>query len=125
MARPSYAYTDLVPFYNYTVTVTNTGTTASDFSAIHYANTTTAGAPPYPIKWVVGFDRLPSIAPGASATLTIPVNIGSLLRYDTDGNGQLYAGKYEVALNNERSVVKQLTLKGEAVMVRAWPKEEK
>ena len=123
-AHPSYAYIDLVPFYNYTVTVTNTGKIASDYSAILYANTSTAGPAPYPVKWVVGFDRLPPIAPGASATLTIPVTIGSLLRYDTDGHGLLYPGKYDLALNNERTAVGQLTLTGKDVVVKAWPKEE-
>ena len=123
-AHPTYEYTDLVPFCTYTVTVKNTGKAASDYSAILYANTSTAGPAPYPAKWVVGFDRLKSIAPGASATLSIPITIGSLLRYDTTGRGLLYPGGYDLSLNNERSGVSHLTLKGQEVEIRSWPKEE-
>ena len=56
--------------------------------------------------------------------MTILVTISSLLRYDTDGQGLLYLGKYDLALNNERSAVTQLTLIGRDVVIRTWPKKE-
>ncbi|KAK4694737.1 xylan 1,4-beta-xylosidase, partial [Lecanoromycetidae sp. Uapishka_2] len=123
-AHPGYAYTDLVPFFNYTVIVTNTGTTPSDYTATLFANTSTSGPSPYPNKWVVGFERLPSIAPGASATLTIPVSVGSMARYAESGDAILYPGMFELALNNERDAVLQVTLTGDEMVLIHWPKGE-
>lgn len=122
--HPRYTYVDLAPILNYTVTVTNTGSVASDYSAILFANTTNAGPVPYPNKWVVGFERMASIAPGASATLIIPVSIDSMARYDVDGNMILYPGDYELALNNERDAVMGVTLTGREEVLMQWPKEE-
>lgn len=122
--HPSYAFTDLMPFFNYTVTVTNTGTVSSDYSAILFANTTNAGPSPYPNKWVVGFERLASIAPGASSTLTIPVSIGSMARYAENGDAVLYPGSYQLALNNEGDAVTQVTLTGSEAVLTHWPEWE-
>jgi beta-D-xylosidase 4 len=122
--HPAYPYIELMPFLNFTVTVTNTGSTASDYSAMLFANTSTAGPAPYPNKWLVGFDRLLSIAPGASATMTIPVAIGAVSRVDSLGNAVLYPGRYELALNNEREAVIAFTLTGNATMLAKWPLAE-
>ncbi len=124
VAHPEYAYTDLVPFFNYTVTVTNTGSVASDYTAILFANTTNAGPAPYPNKWVVGFERLASIAPGASGTLTIPVTAGNMVRYAESGDAVLYPGSYELALNNEREAVVPVELVGGEEVVMHWPSVE-
>jgi beta-D-xylosidase 4 len=35
----------------------------------------------------------------------------------------LYPGQYELALNNERSVVVRFELKGEEVVLLAWPED--
>ncbi|KAL6720539.1 hypothetical protein ACLMJK_002463 [Lecanora helva] len=121
--HPANTYVDLAPLLTYTVTVTNTGSVASDYTAILFANTTSAGPAPYPNKWVVGFDRLRSIAPGASATLTIPVSVGSMARYDSAGNMVLYPGDYELALNNEREAVTRVQVTGDQVVLMEWPKE--
>lgn len=123
-AHPGYAYTDLMPFINYTVTVTNTGSVASDYSAILFANTTNAGPAPYPNKWVVGFERLASIAPGASSPLTIPVSIGSMARYADNGDAVLYPGSYQLALNNEGDAATQVTLTGSEAVLMHWPEWE-
>jgi len=85
------------------------------------ANISTAGPAPYSNKWLVGFDRPLSITPGSSATMTIPVPIGAVGRVDTFGNGVLYPGQYELALNNERSAVMSFTLTGNATMLAKWP----
>ena len=124
VAHPGYAYPDLVPFFNYSVTVTNTGSVASDYTAILFANTTNAGPAPYPNKWVVGFERLASIAPGASATLTIPVTVGNMVRYAESGDAVLYPGNYELALNNEREAVVPVELVGGDEIVMHWPSVE-
>ncbi len=123
-AHPSHAYTDLMPFTNYTVTVTNTGSVASEYSAILFANTTNAGPAPYPNKWVVGFERLASIAPGTSSTLTIPVSIGSMARYAENGDAVLYPGGYQLALNNEGDAATQVTFTGSEAVLMHWPNWE-
>ncbi|CAD6589417.1 MAG: hypothetical protein ASARMPRED_004038 [Alectoria sarmentosa] len=123
-AHPSYAHTDITPFLNYTATITNTGSITSDYTAILFANTTDAGPSPYPNKWVIGFERLGSIAPGASSTLTIPVSIGSMARYAESGDAVLYPGSYQLALNNEGDAVTQVTLTGSEVVLRHWPEWE-
>ena len=122
--HPAYPDIELVPFLNFTGTVSNTGSVASEYSAMLFANTSTAGPAPYPNKWLVGFDRLPSIAPGSSATMTIPVPIGAVSRVDALGNAVLYPGQYELALNNERSAVMSFTLTGNATMLAKWPLDE-
>ena len=122
--HPGYTYIDLMPFINYTVIVTNTGSVASDYSAILFANTTNAGPAPYPNKWVVGFERLASIAPGASSTLTITVSIGSMARYAENGDAVLYPGSYQLALNNEGDAATQVTLTGSEAVLMHWPEWE-
>ncbi|MCJ1460619.1 hypothetical protein MMC28_011001 [Mycoblastus sanguinarius] len=123
-AHPDYSYTDLMPFFNYTVTVTNTGFVASDYTAILFANTSNAGPAPYPNKWVVGFERLASIAPNQTIKLSIPVSIGSMARYDVNGDAVLYPGSYELALNNERDAVTGVSLTGSEAVLAHWPEWE-
>ncbi|KAF7589227.1 hypothetical protein BBP40_004569 [Aspergillus hancockii] len=111
-------------FVNFTVEVTNVGEVESDYTAMVFANTT-AGPAPYPNKWLVGFDRLAALGPGESRTLTVPVAIDSVARTDEKGNRVLYPGRYELALNNERSVVLPFTLTGDAAVLALWPSEER
>ena len=88
-----------------------------------FANTT-AGPEPYPNKWLVGFDRLSTLSPGSSKTMTFPVTIDSLARTDELGNRVLYPGKYELALNNEQSVVVAFSLTGEEKTIAKWPLDQ-
>lgn len=118
--HPGYVHSELVPFLNFTAEIKNAGHTASPYTAMLFASTT-AGPKPLPNKWLAGFDRLPTIEPGQSATLTIPVPIGAVTRADENGNKVLYPGRYELALNNERSVVTSFALTGEAAVLENWP----
>ncbi|EED20979.1 beta-xylosidase XylA [Talaromyces stipitatus ATCC 10500] len=120
----SYAYSELVPFVNVTATIKNTGKTASPYTAMLFANTTNAGPTPYPNKWLVGYDRLPSIEPGKSTELVIPVPIGAISRVDENGNRIVYPGDYQLALNVDRSVVWDIKLTGNAVTIENWPLDE-
>lgn len=121
--HPGYERVEQMPFLNFTARITNTGRTASDYTAMLFANTT-AGPEPYPNKWLVGFDRLSTLTPRLSKTLTIPVTIDSVARTDELGNRVLYPGKYELALNNERDVVLEFTLTGEERTIAKWPKDQ-
>ncbi|EAW07155.1 beta-xylosidase XylA [Aspergillus clavatus NRRL 1] len=121
--HPGYIHVEQMPFLNFTVDITNTGKASSDYTAMLFANTT-AGPAPYPKKWLVGFDRLPTLGPSTSKLMTIPVTINSMARTDELGNRVLYPGKYELALNNERSVVLPLSLTGKPAVLSKWPLEE-
>jgi beta-D-xylosidase 4 len=123
-AHPGFQYIDQVPIINFTVNVLNSGSTASEYSAMLFSSTQNAGPPPYPNKWLVGFDRLASIAPGASSMLTIPVSLGAMARIDELGNSWLYPGTYELALNHDASAVISFALTGNAIVLAKWPLEE-
>lgn len=122
--HPAYPYIELAPFLSFTVTITNTGSTLSDYTAMLFANTSTAGPAPYPNKWLIGFDRLSSIVPGASTMMSIPISIGAMAHVDELGNSVLYPGKYELALNNERDAVLAVELTGNATALAKWPEPE-
>ncbi|GIK04964.1 hypothetical protein Aspvir_009063 [Aspergillus viridinutans] len=96
-----------MPFLNFTVKIANTGKVTSDYTAMLFANTT-AGPAPYPNK-----DH------------NHPVTIDSMARTDEAGNRVLYPGKYELALNNERSIVLRFAaLTGGEAVISKWPVEE-
>jgi beta-D-xylosidase 4 len=105
--------------------VSSKGSIAFKYSTMLFPNTSNAGPVPYPNKWLVGFDRLLSIALGSSSTLTIPVSIDAISRVDSLSNGVLYPSQYELALNNERSAVLSFTLIGNATMLAKWPLDKR
>ncbi|KAL4883164.1 glycoside hydrolase superfamily [Aspergillus karnatakaensis] len=107
---------------NFTANVENTGETVSDYTGIVFVNTT-AGPSPYPNKWVVGFDRLGHLEPAGTETFEVPVSINSIARTNERGDRILYPGQYELALNNERSVVVSFTLEGEEAVLLSWPED--
>jgi beta-D-xylosidase 4 len=119
-SHEGYNVVEQVPFLNFTVTVTNTGSVLSDYTAMLFANTT-AGPEPLPNKWLVGFDRLGSLKSLASQAMTIPVSLDNVARTDSQGNRIIYPGKYELALNNERSAVLSFTLTGDETVISKWP----
>ncbi|KAJ5586615.1 exo-1-4-beta-xylosidase xlnD [Penicillium hetheringtonii] len=124
LSQPHKGYNTVeqVPFMNYTVGITNTGGVLSDYTGMVFVNTT-AGPKPHPNKWLVGFDRLGGLKPRSSQQMNIPISLDSLARTDSQGNRVIYPGKYELALNNERSAVQSVTLTGEATVISKWPLE--
>lgn len=122
-SHPEYQYIERLPFHNFTVEVSNTGSTASDYTAMAFMNTT-AGPAPYPNKWLYNFDRVANLQPGSTETMTFPVHIRDVARVDEQGDHVIYPGKYEMALNNERSVVASFTLTGDPVTIEKWPLEK-
>ncbi|CEO59533.1 Putative Beta-xylosidase XylA [Penicillium brasilianum] len=122
-SHDGYNVIEQLPFLNFTVSITNSGSVSSDYTAMLFANTT-AGPKPYPNKWLVGFDRLGSIKPHSSEMMTIPVSLDNVARTDSLGNRVIYPGKYELALNNERSAVLSFTLTGDETVISKWPLDE-
>ncbi|KAJ5146705.1 uncharacterized protein N7443_001690 [Penicillium atrosanguineum] len=122
-SHEGYNAVEQLPFLNFTVSVTNTGSVLSDYTAMLFANTT-AGPKPLPNKWLVGFDRLGSLKSHSSQAMAIPVSLDNVARTDSLGNRIVYPGKYELALNNERSVVLSFTLTGDETVISKWPLDE-
>lgn len=122
-SHSGYEYVEDVPLLNFTFTVTNTGDTASDYTAMLFASTT-SGPAPRPIKWLVGIDREATLHPGDSCEVSIEVPIGALARADEAGDLVVYPGTYELALNNEKSIVASVELMGTAVTIAKWPREQ-
>ncbi|KAJ5570036.1 uncharacterized protein N7459_009466 [Penicillium hispanicum] len=124
LARPHVGYNTVEqrPFMNYTVSIKNTGTVESDYTAMAFVNST-AGPSPHPNKWLVGFDRLGGLKPQSSRVLNIPISLDNIARTDIDGNRNIYPGKYELVLNNERSAIVRFTLTGNVTTLATWPKE--
>jgi len=56
--------------------------------------------------------------------MTIPVSLDNVARTDSLGNRIVYPGKYELALNNERSAVLSFTLTGDETVISKWPLDE-
>lgn len=121
-SHDGYQFAEHVPLMTFSARATNTGNTSSDYSAMLFASTQNAGPAPYPNKWLVGIAREGPIAPGDSATVDFEVPIGILARADQNGDLVVYPGDYELALNNERSVVYQFTLSDGPVVIAKWPK---
>jgi beta-D-xylosidase 4 len=76
------------------------------------------------LQWLVGFDRLATITPGSSSTFEVPILLSALARVDESGDKVLYPGNYELALNNERSVVVEFEFTGRPVVLEKWPLEQ-
>jgi beta-D-xylosidase 4 len=115
-----YEFIEQKPLLTFTAQVSNTGSAASDYSAMLFASTT-SGPTPRPIKWLVGITREAEIAPGGACTVAIDVPVGALARAADNGDLVVYPGDYELALNNERSVVVKFTLTGDAITIAHWP----
>ncbi|KAK5174027.1 uncharacterized protein LTR77_001107 [Saxophila tyrrhenica] len=103
------------------ISVENTGSTTSDFVALAFVRSLTAGPKPYPLKSLASYERLFSIAGGTTSTATLPVNLGELARRDAQGNSWLYPGKYEMLLDVPTQDTIVFTLTGEAAMLEEWP----
>lgn len=65
---------------------------ASDYVGLLYLSSSNAGPTPHPIKSLVSYTRVHGVAVGSEATLTLPINLGSIMRADSNGNMWLYPG---------------------------------
>ncbi|KAK0497845.1 glycoside hydrolase superfamily [Armillaria luteobubalina] len=102
------------------VTVSNTGTTTSDYVTLAFL-TGSFGPTPYPKKSLVAYQRLFNIAGGATDTAQLNLTLGSLARYDDQGNRVLYPGGYTVMIDTAPLAMVNFTLTGEQKMLDEWP----
>ena len=78
------------------ITVTNTGAVAADHTALLFAVPPTAGVDGAPLKTLVGFERIAALAPGASATVAVPLSAYSFSYAALDGTRISIAGDWKL-----------------------------
>ncbi|KUI54159.1 putative exo-1,4-beta-xylosidase bxlB [Cytospora mali] len=115
------AYLDLCPFASVPVSITNTGETTSDYSALLFLKGQ-FGPEPYPLKTLISYGRVHNITSSTTAQTTLNVTLGSLSRVDENGNRVLYPGSYGFILDVEPGLASlNFTLTGDAVTLDEWP----
>lgn len=113
-------YLDLCPFAAIQVNVTNSGQVSSDFVTLGFI-AGQHGPAPYPIKQLVAYERLFEIPGGGSSTATLNMTLGSLARYDEDGNQVLYPGEYSLLVDVPTQSMLHFTLTGAQAVLDEWP----
>ncbi|KAK0621960.1 glycoside hydrolase family 3 protein [Bombardia bombarda] len=113
-------YLDLCPSPALPITVTNTGTWASDYVALGFL-TGQYGPAPYPIKTLATYKRLFDVKAGASQTIGLEWNLGNLARVDEKGNMVLYPGTYTLLLDQPTIANFTFTLTGAEAVLDNWP----
>lgn len=83
-----------------TVTVSNVGTVAADHSVLVFASPPRAGVNGTQLHGLIGFERVRSLAPGASAKVAIPLTAWSLALADEDGLWGTQVGSWNIQANN-------------------------
>ena len=113
-------YLDLCPFPSVAITVTNTGTRASDYVALGFLSGD-FGPTPRPIKSLATYKRLFDVQPGQTQTAKLDWKLESLARVDQNGNSVLYPGTYTLQLDQPALVNVTFTLTGQEVVLDKWP----
>lgn len=111
---------DLAPFATFQIDVKNTGKVTSDYVALLFVNGT-GGPAPLPNKQLVSFTRLHSIKPGATATTSLPVTLGSIARTDENGNLWLFSGTYTITLDTPGVLSHTFKIQGKDTQITHFP----
>lgn len=126
--RSGVANTDLALLDTaFELTIVNTGSVTSDYSALLFSNTA-AGPTPAPLKQLVGYTRVKSIAAGKSATALLNVTLGSVARVDENGNSVLFPGSYKLwvdtDVNGQGLALTSFELTGAQHTINEWPQSQ-
>lgn len=116
----SETYKDRCPFQSFRFDITNTGSRASDYSALGFL-AGQFGPQPYPKKSLVKYQRLFGITPGSTQTATLDLTLGSLARVDEKGNTVLYPGDYSLMVDTQPLTYVNFTLSGSPYTLDNWP----
>ncbi|KAJ8070923.1 hypothetical protein OCU04_001282 [Sclerotinia nivalis] len=116
-------YKDLTPFLTLPITISNTGTTTSDYVVLLFL-TGSFGPTPYPKKSLVAYRRLHDIKGGTSANAKLKMNLASLARGNENGDLVLFPGDYKVFVDGDGKDEWSFTLKGEEVVLDRWPESK-
>lgn len=114
---------DTAIFETFELKVTNTGNLKSDYVVLLFISTTNAGPAPYPIKTLVGYQRITGIKPHETRKAQIDVTLGALARTDDNGNLVLYPGEYklEVDVGITSYATASFKVKGQASVLDQFP----
>ena len=120
--KKSAEFLDLAPLDTFSLRVTNTGNTTSDYVALLFVSGT-FGPAPHPNKQLVAYTRAHGLAPNGSAVAQLNVTLGALARADDSGAKWLYPGTYTLALDTSGELKRTFELVGEAAKIADWPKD--
>jgi beta-D-xylosidase 4 len=118
--KGSAVYLDLCPFPPVPISVTNTGSRASDYVALGFL-AGDFGPAPRPIKTLATYKRVFGVQPGQTQTAELEWKLESLARVDEKGNRVLYPGTYTLLLDQPARANVTFTLTGEETVLDIWP----
>ncbi|KAF7868416.1 hypothetical protein EAF04_004948 [Stromatinia cepivora] len=119
----SSTYKDLTPFLTLPITISNTGTTTSDYVVLLFL-TGSSGPTPYPKKSLVAYTRIHDIKGGESAKAELKMNLASLARGNEKGDLVLFPGDYRVRVDVDGKDEWSFSLRGEEVVLDRWPERK-
>ncbi|RYP69886.1 hypothetical protein DL771_005829 [Monosporascus sp. 5C6A] len=111
---------DMCPLPALPVDVTNAGNRTSDYVVLAFVKSE-AGPAPYPIKTLVGYERLRGVEAGETRRASLAWTLGDLARHDEDGNTVLYPGTYTVVIDEPERASVELRLVGDVAVLDEWP----
>lgn len=85
---------DTALFDTFSLTITNTGKVRSDYVALVFLTTDNARPTPYPIRTLVGYQRVKGIKPRETRKVDIVITLGSVARTADNGDLVIYPGAY-------------------------------
>ncbi|KAL4999871.1 Exo-1,4-beta-xylosidase bxlB [Aspergillus recurvatus] len=97
LAKGDYPDSNLVDTFS--LAVTNTGDTASDYVALVFASALEVGPQPAPVKTLVGYNRASLIKPGETRRVDVEVIVAPLTRGTEDGRVVLHPGRYTLLVD--------------------------
>jgi beta-D-xylosidase 4 len=113
-------YKDLCPFRNISVSVQNTGATASDYVALGFL-AGAHGPEPYPLKQLVAYTRLADVGAGETKKATLQLTLGSLGRHNERGDLVVYPGEYRLLVDVPTKTEWRFRVSGEEMVLDEWP----
>ncbi|KAK4236495.1 putative exo-1,4-beta-xylosidase bxlB [Achaetomium macrosporum] len=116
-----YYYRDTCPLPPLHVAVTNTGKRyTSDFVVLAFL-AGEFGPRLYPIKTLVGYQRVRDVKPGREAVARLEWTLGDLARRNERGDLVLYPGRYEIVVDEPAQVRVAFEVVGAEVVLDVWP----
>ncbi|EAQ88582.1 hypothetical protein CHGG_05201 [Chaetomium globosum CBS 148.51] len=113
-------YLELCPFPSVSVSVTNTGSRASDYVVLGFL-AGDFGPTPRPIKSLATYKRVFDVQPGKTQSAELDWKLESLARVDGKGNRVLYPGTYTLLLDQPTLANITFTLTGDETVLDQWP----
>ncbi|KAB5566046.1 glycoside hydrolase superfamily, partial [Coniochaeta sp. 2T2.1] len=115
-------YFDRCPFRPLPITVTNTGSSASDYVALGFV-AGSHGPSPYPQKTLATYRRFFGVMPGQAQSASLSWTLGNLGRVDATGSRVLYPGVYTILLDQPTVANLTFELTGKEAVLDSWPQQ--